>query len=83
MPPASNADLVATMEDGLALSQCPYAPKYPVANMDEKPSQWSQAPRTPRPVKPGNPQRYDYAYERGGTAHVWLFTEPLRGWLDA
>ena len=30
--------------------------------------------------KPGKPARYDYDYERGGTANVFLSTEPLRGW---
>jgi hypothetical protein len=39
-----------------------------------------QETRTPLPAKPGKPQRYDYAYERVGTANVLLCTEPLTGW---
>jgi hypothetical protein len=32
------------------------------------------------PARPGKPQRYDYEYERVGTATVLLCTEPLTGW---
>jgi DDE superfamily endonuclease len=32
------------------------------------------------PAQPGKPQRYDYEYERVGTANVLLCTEPLTGW---
>ena len=31
-------------------------------------------------LRPGQPARYDYEYERVGTANVFLFTEPLTGW---
>jgi DDE superfamily endonuclease len=68
------------MDDVLELSQCPYAPKYPVGTMDEKPLQLIKETRTPLSAKPGKPQRYDDDYERGGTANVFLFTEPWRGW---
>jgi hypothetical protein len=68
------------MEDVLALSQRPYDPKYPVVNMDEKPLPLIKETRTPLPAKSGTPKRYDDEYERGGTANVLLFTEPLRGW---
>lgn len=34
----------------------------------------------PRMAKPGKPARYDYEYERNGTANLFLVTEPLRGW---
>jgi DDE superfamily endonuclease len=80
IPPEHHADFVATMEDVLDLYQCPYDPRSPVVNMDEKPIQRVKETRTPLPAKPGKPQRYDYEYERGGTANVFLFTEPLRGW---
>ncbi len=32
------------------------------------------------PKKPGQPERFDYEYERNGTASIFLFTEPLVGW---
>ena len=48
--------------------------------MDEKPIQLIKETRIPLPCQPGQPQRYDYEYERNGTAVNFLFTEPLRGW---
>jgi hypothetical protein len=80
IPPEHNADFVAHMEEVLDLYQRPYDPRCPLVNMDEKPVQLIQETRTPLPAKPGKPQRYDYDYERVGTAHVFLFTEPLTGW---
>jgi hypothetical protein len=68
------------MEDVLELYQHPYDPKYPVVNMDEKPLQLIKETRQPLPAKPGKPLRYDYEYERVGTANVFLGTEPLTGW---
>jgi DDE superfamily endonuclease len=68
------------MEDVLDLSQRRDDPRHPLVNMDEKPVQLIQETRTPLPAKPGKPQRYDYEYERLGTANVFLFTEPLAGW---
>ena len=35
--------------------------------------------RLPLPAQPGRPQRYDYAYERHGTRHLFLFVEPQTG----
>jgi DDE superfamily endonuclease len=68
------------MEDILELYQCPYDPRFPVVNMDEKPLQLIKETRHPLPAKPGKPLRYDDEYERVGTATVFLFTEPLTGW---
>lgn len=80
IPPEHNADFVAPMEDVLDLYQRPYDPRYPLVNMDEKPVQLIQETRTPLPAQPGKPLRYDYEYERAGTANVLLCTEPLTGW---
>ena len=80
IPPEHNADFVANMEDVLDLYQRPYDPRHPLVNMDEKPVQLIQETRTPLPAQPGKPLRYDYEYERVGTANVFLFTEPLTGW---
>ena len=35
--------------------------------------------RRPLPAAEGKPERYDYEYERNGTANIFMFTEPLRG----
>ena len=80
IPPEQNADFVAHMEEVLDLYQQPYDPDYPVVNMDEKPVQLIEEIRTPIPATPGKPMRYDYEYERKGTASLFLFTEPLSGW---
>jgi transposase len=36
--------------------------------------------RSPLPARPGQPLRYDYEYRREGTANLFLFVQPLRGW---
>ena len=48
--------------------------------MDEQPRQLIKETRIPLPAQPGRPQRFDYEYERKGTASLFLFTEPLTGW---
>jgi hypothetical protein len=68
------------MAEVLDLYQRPYDVRRPLVNMDEKPVQLIQATRRPLPAKPGKPQRYEYEYERMGTATVLLCTEPLTGW---
>ncbi|MDQ2831980.1 MAG: IS630 family transposase, partial [Chloroflexota bacterium] len=35
---------------------------------------------TPLPLAPGQPEREDYEYVRGGTANLFILCEPLRGW---
>ena len=80
IPPEHNADFVANMQDGLELSQCPYAPRHPLVNMDEKPVQLIQETRAPLPAQPGKPARDDDESERVGTANVLLCTEPRTGW---
>ena len=32
------------------------------------------------PCRPGQAARYDYEYRREGTANLFLFVQPLRGW---
>ena len=48
--------------------------------MDEKPMQLIKETRQPLPAQPGKPQRYDYEYERVGTANMLLCTALLTGW---
>ena len=68
------------MEDVLDLYEQPYDPKQPVVCFDEKPFQLLAETRVPRPASPGRPRRYDYEYERKGTANIFVAVEPLRGW---
>ena len=68
------------MEDVLELYEEAYDPKRPVVCFDEKPVQLVAETRKPQPAAPGRPKRYDYEYERRGTANVFLAVEPLGGW---
>lgn len=68
------------MEDVLDLYEQPYDAKRPVICFDEKPVQLLSQTRVGRPLSPGRPRRYDYEYERRGTANIFLAVEPLGGW---
>lgn len=68
------------MEDILDLYHRPYDPDVPLICMDEKPVQLIGESREPLPAIPHYPPRYDYEYTRNGTASIFLFTEPLKGW---
>jgi len=79
IPPEQNGTFVAHMEDILELYHRPYDPQVPLVCMDEQPVQLIKETRQPLPAEPGTPKRYDYEYERNGTATIFMFTEPLRG----
>ena len=68
------------MEDILDLYAEPYDPQYPVICFDELPVQLIGEKRTPLPVRPGTPARYDYEYVREGTANAFAILDPRRGW---
>jgi hypothetical protein len=68
------------MEDVLDLYAEPYDPKRPKVNFDETNKQLIQETRRPWPAEPGQPERYDYEYERRGTRNLFLFLEPQTGW---
>lgn len=68
------------MEDVLDLYHEPYDPARPVVCFDEGTKQLISETRTPLPLQPGQPQRFDYEYERHGTCNLFMFSEPLAGW---
>ena len=68
------------MEDILEVYSWPYDADYPVVCMDEQPTQLIKETKTPLPMEPGQPAKYDYEYDRNGTANNFMFTEPLGGW---
>jgi len=74
--PEVGAEFVWRMEDVLELYEEPYDPNKPVVCFDELPFQLVAEMRTPLPSKPGCPTRYDYEYERRGTANVFAIFEP-------
>jgi hypothetical protein len=80
IPPESDAEFVASMEDVLATYAMPYNKTVPVICMDEQPVQLLKETRQAIPATINHPQRVDYEYERAGTASIFMFTEPLSGW---
>ena len=79
IPPEPSGELVAHMEDVLEVYHTPYDPQVPLVCMDEQPVQLIKETRQPLPAVEGKPERYDYEYERNGTANIFLFTAPLMG----
>jgi hypothetical protein len=82
IPPESDAEFVANMEEVLETYAKPYDPARPVLCMDEQPVQLLKDPREPIPATAEHGKRVDYDYERAGTANIFMFTEPLAGWRD-
>jgi hypothetical protein len=80
IPPEASGEFVYHMEDVLEVYHRPYDERRPQVCMDELLKQLVRETRIPLPGKPGQVARYDYEYERGGTANLFLFVEPLRGW---
>lgn len=80
IPPEQNAAFVAQMEEVLDVYQRPYDPNFPVVCFDEQPTQLVREIRQAIGAQPGQPLRYDYEYERMGTAVNFMVTEPLGGW---
>ena len=75
-----SAEFVAAMEDILELYAEPYDPHRPTVTFDETSRQLIAETRTPVPVRPGQPRRYDYEYQRKGTRNLFLVCEPQAGW---
>jgi len=68
------------MENTLDLYHEPYNPMRPVVCFDEATKQLIASLQSSIPMKSGQPQRYDYKYERCGTTNIFMFSEPLAGW---
>jgi hypothetical protein len=68
------------MEAVLDLYEEPHDPKRPVVCFDEMAYQMVAETRIPLPTKPGRPARYDYEYERRGTANLFAIFEPKANW---
>jgi len=68
------------MDDILELYCMAYNAKKPLICMDEQPVQLIKETREPISNIAGSRAKYDYEYERGGTAVNFMFTEPLGRW---
>jgi hypothetical protein len=82
IPPETNAEFVASMEEVLETYAQPYDKCYPVVCMDEQPVQLLKETRIPVPATKRHARRVDYEYERAGTASIFMFCEPLSGWRE-
>ncbi len=71
------------MEDVLDVYERPHDSNRPLICMDECPKQLIGETRTPIPVEPGEPERFDTEYVRNGTCNLFMFTAPLEGWRRA
>ena len=80
IPPDGNAAFVAAMEDVLEVYQRPHDPARPVVCLDETSKQLVAETRQRIPARPGQPERFDYEYERHGTANLFMLFAPLEGW---
>src|SRR5471032_3188349 len=68
------------MEDVLAVYTRPHDPDHPLVCLDETSKQLTAETRMPIPMKVGRPARFDYEYERKGTANLFMMFAPLEGW---
>lgn len=80
IPPEASAEFVYHMEDVIDVYTRPYDPAHPVVCFDESNKQLVGETVEPLPMEPGQPQRYDYQYERNGVCNLFMFSEPLAGW---
>jgi DDE superfamily endonuclease len=80
IPPKANSAFVAAMEDTLEVYTRPHDPTQPLVCLDETSKQLVAETRTPVPMQPGQPARYDYEYQRNGTANLFMLFAPLEGW---
>ena len=80
IPPDADGEFVARRESVLDTYALPYDSRFPVLCMDEQPVQLLKETRTPIAATKDHPKRVDYESERAGTASLFLFCEPLKGW---
>lgn len=57
-----------------------YDARHPLICMDEASKQLLSHGRDPEPLRPGEPVREDYHYDRHGVQALFLFFDPIRGW---
>ena len=68
------------MEDVLDLYAQPDDARRPQVCFDERPVQLLGETYAPIPLQKGQARRYDYEYDREGTANLFMMVQPLSGW---
>jgi len=80
IPHDYTGEFVARMEDILETYALPYDPQIPLICMDEPPYRLLGDVVASIPMEPGQVERVDYEYERGGTCIAFLcFVNLWRG----
>lgn len=80
IPPEAIAEFVAQIEEVLQLYTTPEQVDYPLICFDEASKQLIRETQTPIAAEPGQPERFDYEYERNGTANLFMCFAPLTRW---
>src|SRR4029078_4630694 len=75
-----NSAFVAAMEDVLAVYTRPRDPDCPLVCLDETSKQLLAETGVTIPMNAGRSARFDYEYERNGTANLFMMFAPLEGW---
>lgn len=70
------------MEDVLEVYQRPHDPKRPVVCLDEACKQLTSSVQERLPLKPAQPERVDYEYERHGQVNMFMLFAPLAAWRE-
>ena len=68
------------MEDVLEVYQRDYAENEILICMDETSKQQTKETRTVLPMRPGEPEIFDFEYERNGVSNLFMLFAPLIGW---
>ncbi len=68
------------MEDVLEVYQRSFSDEEVLVCMDETSKQHLKETRMPLPIRPGEPEKYDFEYERNGVSHLFMLSAPLEGW---
>jgi hypothetical protein len=68
------------MEDVLEVYHRPRDPNRPLVCLDESSKQLIAETRVPIKMKKGRKARFDYEYQRNGTANLFMMFAPLEGW---
>lgn len=70
------------MEDVLEVYGRPCDPKQPVVCLDEACKQLTGSVQESLPLKPGQPERVDYEYQRHGQVNMFMLFAPLEAWRE-
>lgn len=68
------------MEDVLEVYQRSFTDEEVLVCLDETSKQHIKETRIPLPPKSGEPENYDFEYERNGVSNLFMLSAPLEGW---